>query len=137
MTTVGNAKRKIRTIMMRSRSHLRGQNKTMFNIHGSMFLNSVVGDIIFDCPVRFQIAGELKRLAVLINFSLRRFTLCFFFMKYFIVEWMGSTDCTRRASMAMPSLIVKPLAANCERSSWLIIRIVSLENRPLNREKVE
>ena len=49
--------------------------------------------------------------------------------------WLA--DCTRRASMAMPSWMANPREANCDRSSWLMAFMVFLERRLLNREKVE
>jgi len=90
MTTTGDTERKIRTIVMRSRRYLRSQNKAITSINGSMFLNSVVSDIILDCPIRFQIPGELKRIAVFIQLTFRCLLLQFFLLKSFIAERMGS-----------------------------------------------
>lgn len=90
MTTAGDTKRKIRTVMMRSRRHLRGQDKTLFDIHRSMFFESEVRNFIFHRPVRFQIAGELERLAILIDLAIRRLSFQLFFFQFFRFKWMGS-----------------------------------------------
>ena len=90
MTTAGNAKRKIRTVMMRCRRHFRGQDKSLIDIYRSMFLQPKEGDIIFNCPIRFQIARVFQRLAVLIDFAFRGFALSLFFLQSFIAERMGS-----------------------------------------------
>jgi len=80
MTTSGNAKRKIRAVMMGIRRYFRSQDESLQDIYGSMFLQTEMSDIIFSCPVRFPIAGEFKRLAVLSDIAFGRFAFSLFFL---------------------------------------------------------
>ena len=75
MTTAGNAKRKIGTVMVGGRGHFRSKNKPVTGINGSMLFETIMGDVIFNRPVRFEITGKLKEVAIFIQLSLR----CFFF----------------------------------------------------------
>jgi len=135
MTTACDTEREIGVIIMRSRGYLSGKNKPLPGIDGGMFLEPEVRDVILDRPVGFKVPGEFKRIAVLVHSTLRGQSFLSSFSFSVLTGWLA--DWTRRASMAMPSFMGNPLAANCKRSSWLIRRMVSLDNLPLKREKVE
>jgi len=51
------------------RSNLCGENETMMDIYSGMFLKPEVGFVIFDRPVRFEITGKLKEVAIFIQLS--------------------------------------------------------------------
>ena len=55
-----------------------------------MFLDSVEGDIIFNRLVRFQIARELEKIPILVQFTFRSLFLQFFLFKFIRFERMGS-----------------------------------------------
>ena len=55
--------------MMRSWRHFYGQDKPITGIDGSMFFQLEMLNIIFHRSIRFQLAGELQRLAVFIYLS--------------------------------------------------------------------
>jgi hypothetical protein len=47
----------------------------MMDIDRNMFLESIVGDVIFDRPVRIKAPGEFKGVPILIEVAFRRFTV--------------------------------------------------------------
>jgi hypothetical protein len=63
MTASGDAKRKVGAVIAGGRSHFCGENETMIDIHSDMLLETEVGLVIFDYPVRFKVAGKLKDVA--------------------------------------------------------------------------
>ena len=89
MTTAGNAERKIRAVMVGSGGHFRSENKPIMGIDGGMFLKPEMRLVIFDCPVRFEIAGKLKDVAILVQFSLGCFALFLFFLQFLLTEGMA------------------------------------------------
>jgi hypothetical protein len=67
MTTAGNAKGKIGAVMVGSGGHFRSKNKSITGIDGGVFLEPEVGFVIFDRPVRFEVSGKLKEVAIFIQ----------------------------------------------------------------------
>lgn len=86
MTTGNNAEREIGAVMKGSRGYFRGQDKSVAGIDRSMFFENIMGDIIFDCPVRFQIAENLRGLPVLSNFPSG---VCLIFFQFFLAPGMA------------------------------------------------
>jgi len=39
-----------------------------------MFLETIVGDVVLDCPVRIKVPGEFKRVPILVEAAFRGFT---------------------------------------------------------------
>ncbi len=123
MTTAGDTEREIGAVMERSRGHFRGQDKTIAGIHGCMLFQAKVRLVVFDRPVGIEIAGRPHRLSQLIQVALWRFSFApFFFQLASLRGWLA--DCTKRASMAMPSWMANPREANYDRSSWLMAFMV-------------
>lgn len=102
MTTAGDTQGQIGDVMEGSRGDFSAKDKPVTGINRSMLFQTKMGNIISHGPVRFKITGEFKRIAVFIQFTLRRFSF-FPFLLQFFSERGRLVDCTRRASMAMPS----------------------------------
>ena len=88
MTTAGNAKRKIGAVMVGSGGHFRSKNKSITGIDGGVFLEPEVRLVILDRPVRFEITGKFKDVAVFIQLSLGSFSLFLFFLQFLLAEGM-------------------------------------------------
>ena len=88
MTAAGNAKRKKWAVMEGCRGNLCGENETMMDINSGMFLEPEVGFVILDRPVRFEIAGKLKEVAIFIQLSLRSFSLFLFLLQFLLAKGM-------------------------------------------------
>jgi len=89
VATGGDTEGKIGAVVMRSRSHFRGEDEAVVGIDRGVLFKSEVGDIIFDCPVRFDIPGEFKGIPVFIQFSRRCFSFLFFFFQLFLAYGMA------------------------------------------------
>lgn len=89
MTTAGDTKREIGTVMERSRGHFRCQDKAIAGIHGCMLFQAKVRLVVLDCPVGIKIAGKLHRLSQLIQAALRRFSFAPFFFQLVFAEGMA------------------------------------------------
>ena len=61
MTTGSNAEREIGAVMEGSGRYFRCQDKSVAGIDRSMFFETIMRDIIFDCPVRLEITRENLR----------------------------------------------------------------------------
>ncbi len=75
--------------MAGGRSNFCGENETMIDIHSDMLFETEVRPFILDHPVRFEVAGELKNIAVFIQLSLRSFSLFLFFLQLLLTEGMA------------------------------------------------
>lgn len=82
MTTAGDAKREIRTVMEGGRCYFRGEDKPISGINRSMLFETIMRNVVTDRPVRFQIAGEFKRIPLLIQLSFRRLSFLFLFLQF-------------------------------------------------------
>jgi hypothetical protein len=69
MTAVGDTKSKIRAIVAGGGGNLRGKNKSITSIYGSMLLKSGMRDVILDRPVGFYTPGKLQEVAVFVQAS--------------------------------------------------------------------
>ena len=58
MTAASDAKGKVGAVMARRRSDFCGEHETMIDIHSGMLLETEVGLVILDHPVRFKIAEK-------------------------------------------------------------------------------
>ena len=95
MTASGDAKRKVGAVMAGGRSHFCGENETVIYIHSDVLLETEVGLVILDHPVRFEVTGKLKDIAIFIQLSLRSFALFPFFLQFLLAEGMaGGLDQT-------------------------------------------
>ena len=88
MTASGDAKRKVGAVMAGGRSHFCGENETVIYIHSDVLLETEVGLVILDHPVRFEVTGKLKDIAIFIQLSLRSFALFPFFLQFLLAEGM-------------------------------------------------
>jgi hypothetical protein len=75
MTTSGDAERKIRTVMVRSRGYLSSKNKPVTGIDRGVLFKSEVGNVIFNRPVGFKIPGEFKGISIFVQFACGSFSL--------------------------------------------------------------
>ena len=89
MTTAGDTKGKIGAVMVGSGGHFRGKNKSIMGIDSGMFLESEMGLVILDRPVRFEITRKLKDVSILVQFSLGCFALFPFLLQLLLTEGMA------------------------------------------------
>jgi len=88
MIAAGNAKGKIRAVMLGSWGHFRSKNKSVTSIDRGMFLEPEVRLVILDRPVRFKIPGKFKDVAVFIQLTIGSFSLFLFFLQFLLAEGM-------------------------------------------------
>lgn len=86
MTAAGDTQGKTGTVMMGCGTQFRGKKKAIAGIDGGMLLQSEMGKIILDRPIRFKVPGKLKRVSVLVHCALRRLSLFLFFFQFFSAE---------------------------------------------------
>jgi hypothetical protein len=85
-----------------------GQHKTVAGVDRRMFLQTKVGNIIFNRPVGFQVPRELKRIAFLIPLAL--FTVAVFALLFQLILTQGSTGGLNQAGIHGNALVDgKPL----------------------------
>ncbi len=94
--------------MMECSRHIDREDKTVIGIHSRMLLETVMGFIIFYCPVRFMIAGKLPGIAMLVKLVSR--TILFLLKLLNLVFWGcgGLADLTSLASTATPLFTKNP-----------------------------
>ena len=108
MTTESGAIGEIVGIVDRSWCKGGGQHKTVAGVDRRMFLQTKVGDIIFNRPVGFQVPGELKRIALFIPLAL--FTVAVFALLFQLILTQGSTGGLNQAGIHGNALVDgKPL----------------------------
>ena len=88
MATAGDTERKIGTVRGGGRGYFRSKNKPIMGIDGGMLFKSKVGAVVFDRPVRFEIAGEFKEVSIFIQFTRGCFSFLFFFFQLFLADGM-------------------------------------------------
>ena len=86
MTTGDDAVGEIDAVTNRGGSKFRGENEAMVDIYGGMFLQAVMGDFIFNDPVRFKITREFKRFPVLVYLALRGLSFLSLFLDLLIAD---------------------------------------------------
>ena len=111
MATGGNAVGKIDAVTNRGRGEFRGENKTIINIYRGMLLQSIMGLVVLDYPVRLQITRELEGIPVLIQLAFRGVSLFSLLLDIFIAD--GVTGGLNQTGINGNSLMLKPFWENC------------------------
>jgi len=86
MTTGGDTQREIGAVMVGGRGHFRGKDKTVTGIDGGMLFETKMRDVVSHGPIGIEIAGEFKKISVLVQLALRRFSFVLFFFQFFFGE---------------------------------------------------
>jgi len=88
MTTGDNTQREIKVLMVGSGGDFRSRTNPYWVSTEICSLSPKWGGIVFDRPVRFEIAGEFKEVSVFIQFTRGCFSFLFFFFQLLFADEM-------------------------------------------------